>query len=64
MQNYTKESQIKDELQLVTMSEAINFISEKFDEIEKDTHEKDKIITNFSKKKKKKSEMAQTIDKL
>ena len=54
LQNYTKESQIKGELQLVTMSEEINFVSGKFDEFEKDRHEKDKIITNFLKQKQKK----------
>ena len=46
----TKESQIKGELQLVSMNEAINFISEKFDEFEKDRREKDEIIKNLSKK--------------
>ena len=44
----TKESQIKGELQLVSMNETINFISEKFDEFEKDRREKDKIIKNLS----------------
>ena len=38
-----------------------NFVSEKFDEFEKDRREKDKIIKNLSKKL---SEMAQRIDKL
>ena len=46
----TKESQIKGELQLVSMNERINFISEKFNEFEKDIHEKDDIIKNLSKK--------------
>ena len=46
----TKESQIKGELQLVSMNEAINFINEKFDEFEKDRREKDEIIKNLSKK--------------
>ena len=46
----TKESQIKGEMQLVSMNETINFISEKFDEFEKDRREKDKIIKNLSKK--------------
>ena len=46
----TKESQIKGELQLVSMNERINFISEKFNEFEKDMHEKDDIIKNLSKK--------------
>ena len=46
----TKESQIKGELQLVSMNETINFISEKFDEFEKDRREKDEIIKNLSKK--------------
>ena len=46
----TKESQIKGELQLVSMNETIEFISEKFDEFEKDRLEKDEIIKNLSKK--------------
>ena len=46
----TKESQIKGEMQLVSMNETINFISEKFDEFEKDRREKDEIIKNLSKK--------------
>ena len=46
----TKESQIKGEMQVVSMNETINFISEKFDEFEKDRREKDKIIKNLSKK--------------
>ena len=46
----TKESQIKGELQLVSMKETINFISEKFDEFEKDRRKKDEIIKNLSKK--------------
>ena len=46
----TKESQIKGELQLVSMNVTINFISEKFDEFEKDRREKDEIIKNLSKK--------------
>ena len=46
----TKESQIKGELQLVRMNKTINFISEKFDEFEKDRREKDEIIKNLSKK--------------
>ena len=50
-----KKSQIKNELQLVSMNETINFVSEKFDEFEKDRREKDKIIKNLSKKT---SEMA------
>ena len=37
----TKESQIKCEFQLVSMSKIINFISEKFDEFEKDRRGKD-----------------------
>ena len=46
----SKESQIKGELQLVSMSKTINFIREKFDEFEKDSCEKDEIIKNLSKK--------------
>ena len=43
------------------MNETINFISEKFDESEKDRCEKDEIIKKLNKKT---SEMAQRIDKL
>ena len=57
----TKESQIKKELQLVSMNKTINFISEKFDEFEKNRREKDEIIKNLSKET---SKMAQRIDKL
>ena len=46
----TKESQIKGEMELVSMNVTLNFISEKFDEFEKGRHEKDKIIKNLSKK--------------
>ena len=52
----TKESNIKIELQLISMKETINFIGEKFD-----GHEKDEIIKSLSKKT---SEMAQRIDTL
>ena len=45
----TKESQIKVELQLVSMNETINFISEKFDESEKDV-DKTKLLKFFQKK--------------
>ena len=34
----TKETQIKGELQLVSMKETINFISEKFNKFEKERH--------------------------
>ena len=61
MQRKKKESQIKGELQLLRMNETINFMSEKFNESEKDRREKDKIIKNLSKKT---SEMAQRFDKL
>ena len=57
----TKESQIKGELQLVSMNKTIYFISEKFNEFEKDRREKDEIIKNLSKET---SAMAQRIDKL
>ena len=57
----TKGSKIKGELQLISMNETINFIGEKFDEFERDGHEKDKIIKSLSKKT---SKMAQRIDKL
>ena len=45
-----KENQIKDELQLVSMNETINFNSEKCDEFEKDRTKKGKVIKNFFKK--------------
>ena len=44
-----KESQIKGDVQLVSTNETINFISENFDEFEKDRREKDEIIKNLSK---------------
>ena len=47
----TKGSQIKGELQQVSMNKTINFISKKFDEFEKDRREKNKIIKNLSRKK-------------
>ena len=40
----TKESQIKGELQLVSMNKTINFTSEKLKLFEKDRREKDEII--------------------
>ena len=46
----TKESQIKGELQLVSMNKTINFIREKFDEFEKDRREKDESIKKLVKK--------------
>ena len=52
------------ELQLVSMNEAINFISEKFDKLEKHRREKDKIIKICQKKKKNTSEVVQRFDKL
>ena len=45
------------------MNETINLIGEKFNEFEKDRREKDEIIKNLSKKKKK-SNMSQRIEKL
>ena len=57
----TKESQIEDELELVSMNETINFISEKFDEFEKDRRKKDKILKKLSKKT---SEIFQMIEKI
>ena len=45
-----KENQIKDELQLVSMNETINFNSEKCDEFEKDRPKKGKVIKHFFKK--------------
>ena len=57
----TIESQIKGELQLVSINKTINFISEKFDEFEKDRREKVEVSKYLSKKT---SKMAQRIDKL
>ena len=57
----TKESQIEGELQLVSMNETINFISEKFNEFEKDRRKKDEILKKLSKKT---SEIAQMIEKI
>ena len=57
----TQKSQIKGELQLVSMNKKINFISEKFDKFEKDRREKDEIIKTCQKNT---SEMTQRIDKL
>ena len=55
----TKQNQIKAKLQLVRMTETVNFINKKFDEFEKDRREKDEIIGNLSKTP---SEMSQRID--
>ena len=44
-----KEIQIKCELQLVSMSKIVIFISKKFDEFENGRREKDEIIKNLSK---------------
>ena len=52
------------ELQLVSMNEAINFISEKFDKLEKHRREKGKIIKICQKKKKKKKTTTENILKL
>ena len=41
-----KESQIKGELQLVSMNETKHFISEKFDELEKDRREVIQKLSN------------------
>ena len=57
----TIESQIKGELQLVSINKTINFISEKFNEFEKDRREKVEVSKYLSKKT---SKMAQRIDKL
>ena len=56
-----KDSQIKGELQLVAMNETIQFISDKFDEFEKDRREKDDIIKNLTKET---SDMAKRISDL
>ena len=47
----TKVSQIKGELQPISMNETINLLGEKFNEFEKDRREKDEIIKNLSNKK-------------
>ena len=57
----TKETQIKGKLQLVSMSETINFISKKFDEFEKDRRKKEEILKKLSKKT---SEIVQMIEKI
>ena len=46
----TQKSQIKVELQVVSLNKTINFIYEKFDAFERGRHEKDKIIKSFLKK--------------
>ena len=56
----TKESHIKGELQPVNLDETMYFISDKFDELEKDRRKKDEIVNNLSKNP---SEMAKRIDK-
>ena len=57
----TKESQIKGELQLVSINKTTNFISEKLNDFEKDKRKKKGIIKNLSKNP---SEMAQRIENL
>ena len=42
-----KDSQIKGELQLKDLNEAVNFISTKFDEYEKETKEREQVIKNL-----------------
>ena len=46
----TKESQIKGELDLVSMNKTINFISEKFDDLEKRDVKKTKLLKICQKK--------------
>ena len=49
-----KDSQIKGKLQLKDLNEAVNFISTKFDEYEKERKEREQIIKNLEKISKKK----------
>ena len=43
----TQDHQIKDEKQLIDLTESINFVSDKFKEYEEDRAEKDKIIEDL-----------------
>ena len=42
-----KESQIKGELQLKDLNEAVNFISTKFDEYKKQRKEREQVVKNL-----------------
>ena len=50
MQEKTQSSQIKGELQLKELSEAVEFITKKFDQYEAERKEKEKIINNLQEK--------------
>ena len=43
----TKDSQIKGELQLKELNEAVNFISTRFDQYEKERKEREEVIKNL-----------------
>ena len=47
MQEKTQSSQIKGELQLKELSEAVEFITKKFDQYEAERKEKEKIINDL-----------------
>ena len=47
MQEKTQSSQIKGELQLKDLSEAVEFIAKKFDQYETERKEKEKIINDL-----------------
>ena len=46
-ESFTQSSQIKGELQLKDLSEAVEFIAKKFDQYETERKEKEKIINNL-----------------
>ena len=50
MQEKTQSSQIKGELQLKESSEAVEFITKKFDQYEAERKEKEKIINDLQEK--------------
>ena len=61
MQEKTQSSQIKGELPLKDLSEAVEFITEKFDQYETERKEKEKIINDLQGKL---SEMSNEIEVL
>ena len=61
MQEKTQSSQIKGELQLKELSEAVEFITKKFDQYEAERKEKEKIINNLQEKV---SEMSNELEVL
>ena len=61
MQEKTQSSQIKSELQLRELSEAVEFITKKFDQYEAERKEKEKIINDL---KGKVSEMSNELEVL